>query len=884
MLQQTTAITKDDYKHVELIGWLYQFYISEKKDEVFAGFKKNKKADANTIPAATQIFTPNWIVKYMVENTVGQVWLDANTDSEIASDMSYYIKPDDSYISTPIIKEAKDLKLLDPACGSGHILIEGFNLLMKCYEEEFYEPKEAVRAILKNNLFGLDIDLRAVQLARFAVLLIAAKTDPEILIAGIVPNIYEMPEPKAFSEDELCYFLGLNQNDKGYKSDTCFAELSETLELMQQAKTLGSIMKFNLSEESLNKIKERIEYWKNNVSNNLFYSKSIENLKPFLDVILIMTQKYETVVANPPYLSAKRFSKELNKYIEKYYKQFKQDLFSVFVAHILKSLTMNDGRIGIMSPFVWMFIKTYEDFRNYILKKSFISNLIQLEYSAFDGATVPICTYTLQKNEQNKKGCYIKLSEFRGSSNQAPKTLEAINNRNCHWFYATNQEEFKKIPGSPIAYWLSDKMLDVFVKNKTLAEIGDAKQGLATADNNRFLRLWNEVSIKNTCFNTQNTNDSLSTGKKWFPYNKGGARRKWFGNQDYMVDWENDGYEIKHFTDIKGKLKSRPQNLGFYFKESISWSDITSGGNSFRYYQNGFIFDTVGMSFFSSDKSDRFYILGLLNTPIYFQISKIINPTLHLNNGNLAKFPAPPELDIEVKEKIKETVQNCIDISKQDWDAHETSWNFKENELFRIKKESNLSCPNNLKSLYDEYCNQWLNTFMELRSNEEEINKTFIDYYNLNDEISYKVPLKDITLLQQGEIKLEDDNIVFQGKEIMSQFISYLIACFMGRYRLDKTGLQIAYPEPGSEEIAPYEYNGKTFEIDDDGVIPLMDSEVSFHDNALNRIKKALSIIFGDENQIDNINFIENKLGKTLEDYLSKDFYKDHCKRYSKRP
>lgn len=906
-LQQTDAITADDYQQVELIGWLYQFYISEKKDEVFAGFKKKKKADATTIPAATQIFTPNWIVKYMVENTVGQVWLDANVDSTIAADMPYYIQPDASYRPTPIISEAAELKLLDPACGSGHILVEGFNLLMKCYEEEFYEPKEAARAILQHNLFGLDIDLRAAQLARFAVLLIAAKADPEILVDNIIPHIYEMPEASAFDEEGLCYFLGLDANDKASKTDSCLKELSKALELMQQAKVLGSIMKFDISEASINKIQERIKYWHTNTSNDVFNSKSIEELKPFLDVLMVMTQKFEAVVANPPYMGSSNFNNELKKYAVKEYKDSKSDLCTIFI-DVCRSFIKSKGFYSMINLPTWMFTSSFVKLRKMVMEENKICSLLHMGRGIF-GVDWGSVAFVLKKTPNSNMGSYFRLHEnnFQHISVSDIKNI-FLSAKKEHSFkfnfdvydrfneiehsesgskiyFNINQEEFKKISGSPIAYWLSEKMLAVFSENATLFDYGDSRFGMSTANNDKFLRLWNEMNLNRICFNSKNSIEALNSSRKWFPCNKGGSRRKWYGNHEFMVNWENDGYDIKHNIDLTtGKVRSHSYNGKFSFKESISWGLITSGGTSFRYYPNGFIFDTAGVTYFPSNNSNLSMFLGLLNTRLYYLISKIINPTLNLSSGDLAKFPAPPELDLESRKRVEEAVQLSIDISKQDWDAHETSWNFEQNEFLRLKSQVDSTNPNRLESLYTTYCTEWRNTFLQLQSNEEAINKVFIDHYDLNDEISYKVPLEDITILQQGEIKIVDDEIVFQGREIMSQFISYLIGCFMGRYRLDKPGLHIAYSDATSDVLAPYEYNGQLFEIDDDGIIPLMDGSVSFPDNGLNRLKDTLSLLFGAENHVENINFIETQLGKTLDTYLVKEFYKDHCKRYSKRP
>ena len=534
-----------------------------------------------------------------------------------------------------------------------------------------------------------------------------------------------------------------------------------------------------------------------------------------------------------------------------------------------------------MSPFVWMFIKSYEELRRKFINEKYIVTLIQLEYSGFEDATVPICTFVLQNSFKNKKGEYIKLSDFRGVKNQPIKTLEAIENPKCGWRYKADQKEFEKIPGSPIAYWVSDKIREIFEKNQKLGDIGEAKQGLATAYNDRFLRLWNEINCNKIGFGMKNSEEAVESRKKWFPYNKGGDKRKWYGNQEYLVNWENNGYEIKNFKN------SVVRNPGYYFKESISWGLITSAGSSFRYFPNGFIYDVGGMSYFPN--KDIYNYLGILNTKIYSELTKIINPTINLQIGDVISLPATKISN----ENFGNLVQQNINIAKEEWDSRETSWDFE--KLFIAKG-------NKIETAYNDYCSYWTEKFMQMHQNEEELNKIFIDIYELNDEMDEKVPLEDITLLKK-ETKIENEKLIFNKEEIIKQFLSYAVGCIMGRYSIDKAGLIMANSddilENKNSEILVKDKDGNIrheiknprFFPEEFGIIPIT-SENVFENDIVTKVFEFIKALYGEENFEENIRFICEALGKkesdsyddVLRNYFIKDFYADHLQRYQKRP
>ena len=868
LLNTTDAISDEDYQEVELIGWLYQFYISEKKDEVFASFKKNKKAEAKDIPAATQIFTPNWIVKYMVENTAGKIWLDKHPDSPLKSQMKYLVENESDGKAEAIINDVEELTLIDPAAGSGHILVEGFELLYQMYMEEYYTPEEAVESILKNNLFGLDIDDRAAQLATFAILLKAAKVYPDVWQKDWLPNVYAMPEAQDFSLQEVKDFLGAEGTEYA-------EELEATLRLMKQAKNLGSVMKLKLSEAARTYIKQRFAALKQTQFRDFNIEAIYQNLKPYIPVLLILTKKYSSVVANPPYMGQKNMNANLKNYVNAHYPISKSDLFAVFMESTL-AMNIDKGLMGMINQHSWMFLSSYEKLRNHILDNYGIVNMLHLGPRTFEelsGEVVQSTAFVLKNGKDIDKANYYRLVDYK---NVHEKEEHFLTRDNEH----TNipQNNFSKIPGSPIAYWVSNAVLQSYKFDK-LGQHAAAKQGLATGDNNRFLRNWSEVSFSKIGFSGEND------FSKWFPCAKGGSFRRWYGNNNLIVNWANDGSEIKNFKNDQGKVRSRPQNLAYYFKEGFSWSTLSSGKISFRYTENS-IFETKGSMLFPNKDNEFHYINAFINSSVFQYLIEVTSPTMDYHEGPVGRIPL--RLDKNIDPSIH--TEKNLHISKIDWDSRETSWDFEQSPL--------LNETNALEQAVQTWQEKVTQDFFQLHTNEEELNRIFIDIYGLQEELTPEVALKDITILQEELDKkdmdaLEDDfranganaiELPIDKGEVISQFISYAIGLFMGRYRLDKPGLNIAHPNPTAEELANYTYNKGQVIIDEDAILPLMGKNCQFPDDALQQFQQVLDTIWGHETRTENINFIQEGLDKDLEKFLVKDFYKYHCKLYKKKP
>ena len=896
---------------IELIGWLYQYYNSEKREVVYNGSMKKSKINKEYIAPATQLFTPDWIVKYMVENSLGKLALESTgINDNLKNNWKYYIDTENEENSEKI--KIEDIKILDPAMGSGHILVYAFDLLFEMYENLGWSTKESVLSILKNNLYGLEIDERAGQLASFALMMKAREKFSRLF------SVLKREEDFKLNTLIIEESNSLSERIKNRIKDNNLNNLNEIIQEFEDAKEYGSILKLEsidkeILEREFNLLKESFN---NNEQETLIFNEDemiidineeLELIENLIKQHTIMTDKFDITVTNPPYMGNSRMNGILKEYIDKNYSDVKSDLFAVFFIKC-GEITKRKGYLAFMSPFVWMFIKSYEELRKLFIEGKTISSLVQLEYSGFEDATVPICTFVLQNSYTDKKGEYIKLSDFKGAKNQPIKTLEAVKNPNCNWRFQAKQKDFEKILGSPIAYWVGDKVREIFEKNQKLGEIGEAKQGLATADNNRFLRLWNEVNYNKIGYNMSNSQEALESKKKWFPYNKGGEFRKWYGNQEYLVNWKNDGYEIKNFYDGKGKLRSRPQNTEYYFKESISWTDITSSGNSFRYYPNGFLYDVTGMSYFI-DESKQKNLLGILNNKLIYIITKILNPTLHLQIGDLVKVP----YFIIKNEKFNILVQQNILISKEEWDSRETSWDFEKLSLIDGK---------DLKTAYENYCNHWRDNFVQLHKNEEELNRLFIEIYDLQDEMDEKVAFEDITILKKEANIIQIDNSIpkefsiesekylydrgvsleFNKDELVKQFLSYAVGCIMGRYSTNKSRLIIANSDDilelsenkfivkGSDGEIRQEIESK-FLPDEFGIIPITD-EKDFSNDIVEKVKEFIKVVYGEENLKDNLNFIAEALGnkdnkpaeEIIRTYFIKDFYSDHLQRYQKRP
>ena len=892
---------------IELIGWLYQFYNSEKKDQVFEALKKNTKIAKENIPAATQLFTPDWIVKYMVENSLGKLALESTGINENLKDnWRYYIDSEKEENSEKI--KIEDIKILDPAMGSGHILVYAFDLLFEMYENLGWSTKETVLSILKNNLYGLEIDERAGQLASFVLMMKAREKFSRLFSV--------LKREEAFKLNTLIIeeSNNLSEKIKNKIKDNNLNNLSKIIEDFEDAKEYGSILKLKsidkeILEKEFNLLKESFN---NNEQETLIFNEDemiidineeLELIESLIKQHIILTNQYETVVTNPPYMGGKGFSPKLKTYVEKNYKDSKSDLFAVFIERC-NEFTKKNCYTSMITMQSWMFLSSFETLRKNIIEKTEIKSLNHLGTRAFSeigGEVVSTVAWITKKISPKNEGIYIRLVDY---NNAELKEQEFYNKNN--YFQAT-QKDFEKIPGSPIAYWVSDKVREIFEKNQKLGDIGEAKQGLATADNNRFLRLWNEVNYNKIGYNMSNSQEALESKKKWFPYNKGGEFKKWYGNQEYLVNWENDGYEIKNFYDEKGKLRSRPQNTEYYFKESISWGLITSAGSSFRYFPKGFVYDVSGMSYFL--EKNQFNYLGILNTKIYGDLTKIINPTINLQIGDILVLPAT-----EIKnEKFNILVQQNISISKEEWDSRETSWDFEKLSLIDSK---------DLKTAYENYCSHWRDNFVKLHKNEEELNRLFIEIYDLQDEMDEKVSFDDITILKKEAKIVELDNSIsknfssvsekylydrgvsleFNKDELIKQFLSYAIGCIMGRYSINKPGLIIA----NSDDILELSKNKfivkstdgeireeveSKFLPNEFGIIPIT-SEKDFSNDIVEKLKEFIKIIYGEESLKDNLNFIAEALGnkdnkpseEIIRTYFLKDFYSDHLQRYQKRP
>ena len=858
LINHTDFIAEEDYRSSELIGWLYQFYIAEKKDEVFAA---KGKFTASEIPAATQIFTPNWIVKYMVQNTVGRIYLDNNPyETEAAQDWKYLVNPSEPTPDDRILRygDLTDLRLADLACGSGHILGEMFDMLYTLYINEGYSRREAIENIFRRNLTGVDIDTRAKQLAQFALLLKACQRDASFADCHCMPRVLDMPQPYPDKEHLTRALADYIMTDNG----EAIAELADAVCLMDEADNLGSIMKFGLSERTRNILAVRTEEYEQQT----MPGESVSGLLPYMRIILALTERYHALVMNPPYMGGGNMNAVLSNYVKKNYEVGKADLFSVFMQVAEERLAKN-GKYGMINMQSWMFLSSFEKLRTHLLETLQIDSMLHLGPRTFDelsGEVVQNTAFVVTKHTPYTTGTYFRLVDGKNCGDKERMFLAGENG-----YPHVSQQNFEKIPGCPIGYWVSEKIFARFAGNLALSAVCKPTQGLATADNARFLRYWHEVNLEKIGFGMKSADEAKESRKKWFPYNKGGNARRWYGNQELLVNWENDGEEIKSFKPAVIR------NPSYYFKSSIAWSLTSSIGTAFRYFPCGFIFDVNGMSLFTNNIG----LISYLNTKLCTYFLSVINPTLASQIGNVAILPyCHINSDIETS-----LAKQNISISKSDWDAHETSWDFQENELVRLNKEQGESS-HRLSDLMETYKAHWTEQFLQLHANEEELNRQFIGIYGLEDELTPDVPLEEITILQQGEIRIENGQIIWQNDVIAKQLISYAVGCMLGRYRLDKHGLHIAHPEPTAEEIAPYTFNGKQWNIDEDGILPLMPSDTDFADNATVMFKRWLVVAFGEDTLVDNLNCVEAALGKSLDDYFVKDFWKDHKKMYQNRP
>ena len=835
------GMTDEDCQNVELMGWLYQFYITDRKAD--AETKKSKKGGlkSDEQAAATQLFTPHWIVRYMVENSLGRIWMTLHRDSHLIDSMPYYIPTPKGQTDTipDDIHSAKDIRFLDPCMGSGHILVYAFDLFTKMYEEEGEQAKDIPTLILENNLFGIDIDRRCYQLASFALTMKARAYYRRYLRHTVNPNVIALEKIDRDTIDSAGAW--------GQKS---------LMWQFENIDTIGSLLKVTPEECAAIYVEETSLFG--------FKQKLLKTQAEYL------SKKYHCVVTNPPYLG-KGMGDALKQYIENEYPNTKGDCMATFMERCL-DYSIHCGKMAMINQDSWMFTVSYEDFRKGLLSSDIhIDSLIHLGPHAFaeiGGEKVKSVTFVIANSVNKAKGSYISVYDYKNHYEKEQYTIEAVNNHNCGWFYEADQNSFIHIEGEPISFWGTEKIYATYTRNRSLSAVANPCVGLQTADNDRFLRIWFEVGFCNSSFKEKNAALAARSGKKWFPYNKGGAKRRWYGNQELVVNWEDDGKELKAF---KGAVIRNPS---YYFKPCISWGLIS--GPLFRYFPNGFIYDVQGMScFYKSDEQLQKEIVWQ-NTKVFNEVAKIISPAGHIQIGEIGKMPCCDN----APEGIEEVGKQNISISKQDWDSHETSWDFQRNPLL---EQLDLLKP--LEVLVENYKSEWEDHFHTLHRNEEELNRKFIEIYGLQDELTPDVPLDEITILQKGEISIEDNKIVWHNDVIIKQFISYLVGCMMGRYSVDRPGLIIASQ---GQKVADLDLPTHTIEIDDDGIIPVIMEEDFFADDLTQRIETAVKKLFGERNFYENMKFIKVALGMNLRDYLYKNYYADHQQMYSvkgaKRP
>ena len=858
VIKDMIALDKDNWQEVEIIGWLYQYYNQAEKDRVIQAKKRYK---VNEIPYATQLFTPKWIVKYMTQNSLGRLWQEAHSSSKLRDSMEFYLEPrsltdeDKQELEAHIMKSImpENIKVYDPACGSGHILVYAYSLLYEMYKESGYIEDEIPSLILKNNLFGLDICKRASQLAQLAVLLRARKDDADIFNKYGELNICCIENSQEFTPEEIAFIADETLGES-------YNKVEELIECFKYANIYGSLSKY--PNEEYDFYAQCLEKLVNKPSTSLFVNSNIiyNKLKPLVKQLKILQQQYECVITNPPYLGNVYMEPKLADFIQKEYKDVKSDLFSAFIDYC-RSKAIVKGHLGFMTPMVWMFISSYEMLRSNLINNTNISSLVQLEYSGFDGATVPVCTFTLRNMYLKKlKGSFIKLTDFTGPKNQPIKTLEAVRNHDCGFYYKASSNDFHSIPGFPIAYWISEHIKDIFKNEKPLGQIASPKTGMTTGDNDRFLRLWQEVDFNKSELHCKNKEDAKKSQKKWFPYCKGGGFRRWYGYNEYFINWQNDGDEIRNNIKPNGLKAASVRNEALYFKQFITWSAVTSSTFSCRLNNDGALFDSGGSSI--NVPEHLYYLLAVLNSCVGQYFLNISNTTLNYQPGDIAKIP----MVFKSVSLIEDLTTECIKISKNDWDSFETSWDFKQHPLLRFNNNGKLQDSFNTWKEYKQ------EQFNKLKANEEELNRLFIEIYGLQDEMAPEVADKDITVSLADEVR-----------DIKS-LLSYAVGCMLGRYSLDENGLAYAGGEFDSSKYT-------SLEVDEDGILPIL-ADTWFDDDIIEELKRFLKVAFGEMYLTENLNYIASVLkpnsGDSAENiirnYFLKDFYKDHLQIYKKRP
>ena len=902
-----TTVDEDDKAagQVEIIGWLYQYYNTEPKNKAFA---KKTKITKEEVPAVTQLFTPDWIVRYMVENSLGRMWVEGHPDEELKSKWKYYLDEAEQEESVQheldkikaeyATLKPEDVKLIDPCMGSGHILVYAFDVFMQIYENAGWSQRDAAQSIIQNNIYGLDIDDRAAQLSYFAVLMKARQYDRRILTRGIEPNVYAVQESNGINRGQLKYFgAGLTDAEK----NVAVSQMEGLLNTLNDAKEYGSLLNVeDYDWELLEKFVENTDTESQISFDTYGLDETAELLKRLIRTGKVMAQKYEVVATNPPYAGTSNLSAKVNNFVKKNYPDSKADLFAVFIERCGEMIKKN-GYQAMITMHSWMFLSSFEKLR-VKLQQQTIVNMAHLGARAFEeigGEVVQTTSFVLSKKHADKYvGIYCRLVEL---NNQAEKENFFIHKEKI---YRAKQNDFKKIPGSPVAYWVNEKVYHVFENGVRFKTIGDTRQGMATSDVNRFTRLWYEVDCCNIGWNYSKLDSTEDGVHTWYPYIKGGTFRKWYGNEDYLVNWKFNGKEVKEYAAKLYKSYSRTiKNISEYLKPCISWGMVTTNNLSVRYYPAGHIFDIAGCCCFSNDDV-RLYLLGFLNSCIANTFCKILNPTINMNVGDIGNLPLI--VSKTYKEKVDFGVERCIELAKLDWNSFETSWDFKCHPLISVISQNRTLFDDitdiDLAECYTCWENECNERFNQLKANEEELNRIFIDIYGLQDELTPEVEDKDVTVRKAD---LQHD---------IKSLVSYAVGCMFGRYSLDEEGLVLAGQPfeahffeasapvcgtgfagaPGaSVPIGEFYYKTDegvkkcTYNPDKDNIIPICDEEY-FSDDIVSRFCEWVKIVYGEKSLETNLDFIAKALGnkgntsrEVIRNYFLNDFFKDHCNTYS---
>ena len=905
-----TDIPEDNWQdQVQIIGWLYQYYNTEPKDRVFANLKKNIKISKENIPAATQLFTPDWIVRYMVENSLGRLWTEGHEDEELKSEWKYYLdeaeQEEDVQAELSKIREEyrnlnpEDIRCIDPCMGSGHILAYMFDVLMQIYGTCGYNNRDAVESILENNLFGLDIDERAAQLAYFSVMMKARQYDKRFFNRRDENGNSTAPQPHVYAVRDSRGITSALLHDMGISlsNEDCEKALKQTLQLIEEFKNaseFGSLLRVSADYDF--DLLRRFAVPKGEESGEITLDIHGEievsrRLQEIFNIADILTQKYDVVVTNPPYMGSSGMNGTLSEFVKKYYPNSKSDLFAVFIEHC-GTMAKKHGYYAMITQHAWMFLSSFEKLREKLQLKTIV-NMAHLGARAFDeiGGEVVQTTAFVNFNSRaiNYKGNYARLVDVVGENEKKNAFLSGDNR------YTAVQDNFSKIPGSPVAYWVSENGLYNYDNGKCLMEFAKPKAGLATGNNNLFERYWFEVNNCNIGLGYNSIEETKDCKYKWFPCNSGGEFRKWSFNNEIVVNWYNDGYEIRHLINSKGDLAARPQNTQYYFKKGLTWNKLSSSKFAVKYKKEGFIYDDTSRAVFIEREEQLHYLLGMLCSNVAFFYLQALNPTMSFTNGDIERIPFV--YSNLYKDTIDELVFLNISLSKSDWDSFETSWDFEYHPLLKYSYNSDYAMidrntGNHIQTSLEWSYEMWqegANTrFKKLKRNEEELNRIFIDIYGLQEELTPDVADKDVTVHYICDTKddipetLKDSKYVLTKQDVIKSFISYAVGCMFGRYSLDTPGLAFAGGEWNSD-------NYKSFIPYKNNIIPICDDEY-FSNDITNRFVEFIKTVYGEATLDENLKFIADALGgkgspkEVINNYFLSGFYADHLKTYQKRP